>query len=126
MQRVTEGDRDPTEVSDGVYLADLAFGENVCMKHWQVDPGERLPVHRHVNEQIGFVISGRLVALVEGEEYVLRPGDSYCFPSNERHGAENRWEERAVGVGVLSPPRSEPDWGDEARVRTAAPVERRE
>lgn len=113
MKRVTEIDRNITEVSDGVYLADLAAGENVCMKYWEVEPGETLPTHRHANEQIGFVISGQLVALVEEYEYVLGSGDSYLFPSNERHGAENRWEEPAVGIGVLSPPRTEPDWGDD-------------
>lgn len=120
MQRVTKRDRDRVEVSDGVHLSDLATGENVCMKHWRVDPGETLPTHRHEHEQIGFVISGRLVALVEDEEYVLEPGDSYLFPSNELHGAENRWDEPAVGVGVLSPPRSEPDWGNGIRNEASA------
>ncbi len=112
MERVTQRDRDPEEVSDGVFLADLATGERVCMKHWRVEPGERLPVHRHDNEQVGYVISGRLMALLDGEEHVLEPGDSYVFPSNEPHGAENRWDEPAVGVGVLSPPRTAPDWAD--------------
>lgn len=123
MQRVTETDRDPTEVSDGVYLADLAAGENVCMKYWEVEPGETLPTHQHANEQIGFVISGKLVAVVEGEEYVLEPGDSYLFPSNDRHGAENRWDEPAVGIGVLSPPRTEPDWGDDVTAKESVSIE---
>lgn len=113
MERVTKSDKVTIEVSDGIYLADLVAGENVCMKYWEVDPGETLPTHRHTNEQIGFVISGQLIAFVEGDEFVLEPGDSYIFPSNERHGAENRWEESAVGIGVLSPPRTEPDWGDD-------------
>jgi quercetin dioxygenase-like cupin family protein len=112
MERVTEPERVPEEVSEGVYLADLATGENACMKHWRVAPGATLPVHSHEHEQIGYMISGRLVAIVEDGEYVLEPGDSYVFPSNEPHGAENRWDEPAVGVGVLSPPRTEPDWAD--------------
>jgi quercetin dioxygenase-like cupin family protein len=121
MERVTESDREPAEVSAGVRLANLAAGERACMKRWRVDPGETLPVHSHANEQIGYVLSGRLVAFAGGEEYVLEPGDSYVFPSNERHGAENRWEDPAVGIGVLSPPRTDPDWGDSAdeRRRTA-------
>ncbi len=112
MQRVTEPERAPAEVSEGVYLADLATGENACMKHWRVDPGATLPVHSHEHEQIGYVISGRLVAIVEGEECTLDPGDSYVFPSGEDHGAENRWDVPATGIGVLSPPRTEPDWAD--------------
>ncbi len=122
MERVTERDREPEEVSDGVHLADLATGERVCMKHWRVEPGETLPVHRHDNEQVGYVMRGRLVAVVGDEEHVLEPGDSYVFPSNEPHGAENRWEEPAVGIGVLSPPRTDPDWAD-AGVECHPPVE---
>jgi quercetin dioxygenase-like cupin family protein len=112
MERVTESDREPEEVSVGVHLADMATGKRACMKHWRVEPGEALPVHSHDHEQIGYVMRGRLVALVEDEEYVLEPGDSYVFPSNEEHGAENRWDEPAVGIGVLSPPRTDPDWAD--------------
>jgi quercetin dioxygenase-like cupin family protein len=111
MDRVTEPQRKPEEVADGVHLADLAAGEQASMKHWRVEPGETLPAHRHHNEQIGYVISGTLTAVVEGEEYELVPGDSYVFPSDERHGAENRGHEPAVGIGVLSPPRGEPKWG---------------
>lgn len=111
MHRVTEGDREPERVADGVYLADLATGDRACMKHWRVEPGATLPSHRHDNEQIGYVISGTLTAVLEDGERILRPGDSYLFPSDELHGAENRGDEPAVGVGVLSPPREDPDWG---------------
>lgn len=110
MQRITEAGREPEQVTDGVYLADLAEGEKACMKYWRVEPGATLPTHRHDNEQIGYVISGRLTALVEGEEIPLEPGDSYAFPSDELHGAENRGDEPATGIGVLAPPRTEPDW----------------
>jgi len=108
--RVTEDDREPREVADGVYLSDLAGGEQASMKFWRVEPGATLPTHRHRNEQIGYVISGTLTAILEGEERALTPGDSYAFPSDELHGAENRGDEPAVGVGVLSPPRERPDW----------------
>ena len=111
MDRVTETQRQPDEVAEGVYLTDLAAGERASMKFWRVEPGETLPAHRHHNEQIGYVISGTLTAVVEGEEHELTPGDSYIFPSQEHHGAENRGERVAVGIGVLSPPRGAPEWG---------------
>lgn len=117
MDRVTETQREPEEVAEGVHLTDLAAGEMMSMKHWRVEPGEILPAHRHHNEQIGYVIKGTLTAVVEGEEYELAPGDSYMFPSDEHHGAENRGDEPAVGVGILSPPRGEPRWGTKAKAR---------
>ena len=110
MRRISDETADGDEVADGVYLADLASGERTSMKHWRVEPGATLPVHRHDNEQIGYMIRGTLTAITEDEEVTLRPGDSYLFTSDELHGAENRGDEPAVGIGVLSPPRSEPDW----------------
>lgn len=100
------------EVSDGVYLGDLAIGRKASVKYWRIDSGAKLPVHRHHNEQIGYVLSGTLVAVVEGEEVTLSAGDCYRFPSQELHGAENRSAEPALGIGVLAPPRERPDWGD--------------
>ncbi|WP_254547175.1 cupin domain-containing protein [Halomarina pelagica] len=110
MDYVSKNDREPHEVADGVYLADLAAGDRASMKFWQVEPGATLPAHRHHNEQIGFVISGTLTTVLEDGEHLLEPGDSYAFSSDELHGAENRGNEPAVGVGVLSPPRDEPRW----------------
>ena len=110
MRRINDETADGEEVASGVYLADLASGERSSMKHWRVEPGARLPVHRHDNEQIGYMIRGTLTAITEDEEVTLRPGDSYLFTSDELHGAENRGDEPAVGIGVLSPPRSDPDW----------------
>lgn len=123
MDRVTETQRKPKEVAEGVHLTDLAAGERMSMKHWRVEPGETLPAHRHHNEQIGYVVSGTLTAIVEGEEHTLEPGDSYVFPSDEHHGAENRGDEPAVGVGVLSPPRGAPKWGEKAKAREPKPAE---
>jgi quercetin dioxygenase-like cupin family protein len=120
MDRVTEAEREQREVAADVYLADLAAGERASMKHWRVEPGATLPTHRHANEQIGYVISGTLIAHVEGEEHRLEPGDSYAFSSEELHGARNRGDEPAIGIGILSPPRDEPDWG-RTRTRSGSP-----
>lgn len=97
-------------VADGVYLADLAAGDRASMKFWRVEPGATIPSHSHPQEQIGYVVRGELIALVEGAEHRLEPGDSYLFASGERHGAENRSTEPAEGLGFLSPPRERPQW----------------
>ncbi|WP_265111075.1 cupin domain-containing protein [Halosolutus halophilus] len=112
MERTNTSDASYEEVSDGVYLADLAMGRRASVKSWRIEPGATLPVHRHHNEQIGYVLSGTLVALTEDQKITLSPGDCYRFPSQELHGAENRSTEPAVGIGVLAPPREQPDWGD--------------
>lgn len=110
MERISTGRAEFEAVADGVALADLPAGEQAGMVYWKIESGATLPVHTHANEQIGFVLEGELTAIVEGEEYPLTAGDAYMFSSNERHGAENRTDEDAVGIGVLAPPREEPDW----------------
>lgn len=126
MKHVAKPDREFDEVVEGVQLADLATGARTSMKFWRIEPGATLPTHRHHNEQIGFVVSGVLTAILEDGERELHPGDSYAFSGGELHGAENRGEEPAVGVGVLSPPRSEPQWGTNTREESSAPVTRAE
>lgn len=111
MENVNSAQVEFEEEADGVYLADLATGQRACMKYWRIEPGAALPVHRHDNEQIGYVLSGSLIALIDGEEVPLSTGDCYRFRSGEPHGTENREEEPAVGIGVLAPPRERPDWG---------------
>jgi len=110
MEQMNTDNAELEEVSEGVYLGDFLFGERASMKYWRIEPGATLPQHRHTNEQIGFLIEGELTAVVEGEEYSLYPGDGYRFASNELHGATNPGDEPAIGLGVLSPPRKNPDW----------------
>ncbi|ADJ14349.1 cupin domain-containing protein [Halalkalicoccus jeotgali] len=121
MERINKGGTNVEEVADGVFLGDLAAGRRAGMKYWRVEPGATLPAHRHDHEQIGYMISGELVTVLEDEEVLLEPGDSYRFASNEYHGAENRGKEPAVGVGILAPPRGEPEWGDSGIEEPTAP-----
>ena len=110
MDHVRAADVALEEVSDGVFLGPLTTGERASMLYWRVEPGATLPAHDHENEQIGYVLDGSLTAIVEGEAIPLAKGEAYRFPSGVRHGAENRGDEPAVGIGVLAPPRAEPDW----------------
>lgn len=117
MHHVSKERRELTEVEAGVYLADLAVTERASMKYWRVEPGATLPTHRHEHDQIGFVIDGTMVAIADGTELRLEPGDSYAFPGGETHGAENRGGEPCVGVGIFVPPRGEPEWGTTSDTR---------
>ncbi|MFC6716768.1 cupin domain-containing protein [Natrialbaceae archaeon GCM10025810] len=110
MDRARTADVDLEEVAEGVALGDLSTGDRASMMYWRVEPGATLPVHEHEHEQIGYVLEGSLTAIVDGEEVTLEEGDAYRFPSGVSHGAENRSDEPTVGIGVLSPPRDEPDW----------------
>lgn len=110
MDRCRVGDVDLEEVASGVFLGELSAGKRASMMYWRIEPGATLPSHDHEHEQIGYVLEGVLTAIVDGDEFRLQEGDAYRFPSGVRHGAENRSEDPAIGIGVLAPPRADPDW----------------
>ncbi len=43
-------------------------------------------VHKHVHEQIAYVISGEFEFQVEGEKIIISKGDSIYLKSNSNHG----------------------------------------
>jgi len=59
---------------------------------------------RHDGEEGGVVIRGRLELTVDGERYVLGPGDAYYFDSWRPHHFRNAGLEECEVVSVCSPP----------------------
>ncbi len=58
----------------------------------------------HTGEEGGVVIRGHLELTVDGERYVLRPGDAYYFDSSRPHHFRNVGTERCELVSACSPP----------------------
>jgi quercetin dioxygenase-like cupin family protein len=110
MERLSHAASETVEVVDGVHLTQLAVGEEMSVQHFHVEPGAAIPEHSHHQEQVGYVLDGRLVFTVDGEEIDVSDGDSYHIPGDEPHAAENRNDEPAAGIDVFSPPRADPDW----------------
>jgi quercetin dioxygenase-like cupin family protein len=50
--------------------------------------GQGAKMHRHPEEQLSFVISGRLRVSAGGEVYEVKPGQATFNPSNVEHGVE--------------------------------------
>ena len=47
-----------------------------------------VPLHSHPHEQIGHVVSGRMIFQIGDEERELGPGDGYSVPGGVQHGAK--------------------------------------
>ncbi|WP_266079843.1 cupin domain-containing protein [Haladaptatus caseinilyticus] len=103
-------DHEPTEVTDGVFLAQLAAGNRMSIQHFHIEPGATVPEHSHEHEQTGFIYSGALTFLVDGEEIIIEERDSYAIPGDEPHAAENKTDEPVRGIDVFSPPRLDVPW----------------
>lgn len=98
-------DATPVEMLPGLVRRTLADGESMMLCEFTFDAGVEVPNHSHPHEQVGYVVSGRLRMIVDGQSHDLGPGDSYHAPSNVPHGALTL--EPSVMVDVFSPPRED-------------------
>ena len=81
----------------------LAGGTSVAMRLWDgIEPGEAKPAQAREYETVGYVLEGRAVLHLEGQEVVLEAGQSWVVPE----GAEHTYEitETFRAVEATSPP----------------------
>ncbi|MEG1918239.1 MAG: XRE family transcriptional regulator, partial [Oscillospiraceae bacterium] len=57
----------------------------------------------HEGEECGYVLSGVMTVLLDGEEYVLNPGDSMYFYSTLPHKYLNNGQEDCVSIWAMTP-----------------------
>ena len=110
MEKIGLSDLETTEAVEGVHLAVMAGSESMNVQHFEIEPGAVIEEHSHPHEQTGFVYDGEVTFVLEDEEVVCGPGDSYAIPGGQPHAAENRGEETVRGVDIFSPPRENPNW----------------
>lgn len=87
----------------------LISGERVMIAHIYLKKGTVVPLHRHDNEQLTYVLEGALQLWLgddDEETHVVRSGEVLHIPSNLPHRAEAL--EDTLDVDVFSPPRQ--DW----------------
>ena len=96
----------------------IVTGERVMLGRLHFPKGALVPAHRHESEQITHVLSGALRFVVEGEEVIVRQGETLNIPSNAEHSAEAL--EETDEIDAFSPIRS--DWldGSDAYLREAS------
>jgi uncharacterized cupin superfamily protein len=110
-----EGD-EPDFSQLGVNIQVFEPGEPMSMYHWEADQEDFL------------VVAGEALAIVEGEERLLRPWDFLHCPAGTNHTIVGAGDAPCVVVAVGARDRSTgPDWGaytvDEAALRHGAGVE---
>lgn len=113
MKSMAPADGETVEVVDGVFLTQLVSGERMSVQHFHIESGARVPRHSHEHEQAGHVARGTFTFVLDDEEHVIHPGESFVIPPDVPHAAENRSEMPVDGIDVFSPPRENPPWGDE-------------
>ncbi|RQG99422.1 cupin domain-containing protein [Natrarchaeobius oligotrophus] len=107
---VNDSDLSEQTISDGFHVTRIGQNDLMSIQRWVCDPGGSFPEHSHPHQQIGYVYKGEMHVSIEGEQYVLGPGDTYLVDGNEVHAGTNEGDEPAEGVDIFSPPLKDSDW----------------
>ena len=94
-----------TEVIPGVYLKTLVYGDQTLMTEVRFEKDASIPLHGHPHEQTGYLISGQMDFIVDGEHIIAKPGDSWNIAGDTEHGATAI--EKSVVIEVFSPVRED-------------------
>jgi len=94
-------------------VARAVHGDRITMAAVDLDPDLVIPEHRHENEQLGFVLTGKVTMVIAGEARELGAGEAYAISSNVPHSARTGAEGATV-LDVFAPVRS--DWGKAERL----------
>jgi quercetin dioxygenase-like cupin family protein len=98
-------DREFKKLAEGVRMKTLVWGKKTSLSMFELQKGAAIPMHSHPNEQSGYLISGKLVFIIEDDRFEANPGDGWNLESNVEHGAEVL--EDSVVVEVFSPVRED-------------------
>ena len=89
----------------------MLTGRNVMLTQIFLKKGCIVPKHSHHNEQVTYVLEGRLKFLLgddQDEEVIVNAGEVLVIPSNLPHSAEAL--EDTFDIDIFDPPRQ--DWLD--------------
>lgn len=94
------------EAGPGVRMELLAWGNAVMEPHlFRIAPGAGSgESYTHIGEEFIFVLKGELQISLRGEEYRLKPGDSFYFESTVPHQWTNPGRSQTLVLWVNTPP----------------------
>ena len=99
------GDVRAFELAAGVTGRPL-FGEGAMLNLIEFESGASVPLHSHEHEQLGLVLRGTQVLVVDGVEHALGPMQGYVLPGGVAHSA-HCGPEGATVLDVFRPVRED-------------------
>ena len=93
------------ELAEGVDGRPL-FGEGAMINLIEFEPGAVVPLHSHPHEQLGIVLRGTQILVIDGDDHALGPMQGYVLPGGVEHAARCG-PEGATVVDVFQPVRED-------------------
>lgn len=95
----------------GIHRRTMATTDEAMLCQFHFDKGSVVPNHQHMNDQVGYVLSGKMELTIGDKVQIIYPGDSYAIPGGIEHSAKAL--EASILIDIFSPPRE--DYRTEAR-----------
>lgn len=83
-------------------------GNESTFVRWDAKKGAIVPLHKHPNEQVTWLLQGQATVFSDGKKYMMKAGDIMVFPANVPH--EFHFTEDAIDIDFFVPARQ--DWID--------------
>jgi quercetin dioxygenase-like cupin family protein len=111
MYFVTPKDARQIEMRAGVYRRTMATTDEAMICEFFLERDTIVQPHSHMNDQVGYLVFGKIEVTIGHETRILNPGDSYAIPGGVVHSARVLVD--SLEISVFSPPRN--DYRTEAR-----------
>jgi quercetin dioxygenase-like cupin family protein len=81
----------------------LIKGDEMTFLEIRYAAGVGTPLHTHTHESIAYVVKGKVKSTVDGEEFIMGPGDVCRHPAGVLHGLEAIEESLVVEIKSPAP-----------------------
>lgn len=98
-------------MSDRIHRRTMGTTDEAMLCEFFLERGAEVALHSHTNDQVGYVVYGKIEVTIGDQRRVCVNGDSYAIPGGIEHRALAL--EDTVTIDVFSPPRR--DYITEAR-----------
>ena len=108
---VSPKDASQVEMLPGVHRRTMGTTDETMLCEFFLQRDALVPPHSHMNDQVGYVVYGRVEYTVGEEVFICNPGESYAIPGGIVHSARAIID--SLIIDCFSPPRD--DYRTEAR-----------
>lgn len=99
------------EMRPGIFRRTMATTDEVMICEFFLERESVIEPHSHHNDQVGYVVYGRVAITIGDESRICKTGDSYAVPGGIIHSLKALAD--CLTIDIFSPPRS--DYRTEAR-----------
>jgi quercetin dioxygenase-like cupin family protein len=93
------------KILEGIKIKTINYGKDMIMTEFLLSKGSALPEHRHINEQTGYLVKGKIRLHIDEKSKIIESGDSWNIASNIKHKAEIL--EDSIAIEIFNPVRED-------------------